>query len=1228
MLADQPMPLFKKPNSARMKFFVLTRRLKCRALFLLFFGIFFLSVTDARAITLDKTTYTLDSNGLVPIITGPEPGGAIVLYNTDTNAILFVFSNYEANWNLNYFGISPGHYSVIDIGTSWPQSCDGVDPQLTYLQCKAIDGFLNEAVFTVSPYIPSGGGGSEPSLGSAGIVSYRPEVEIASPKDGSLFSSAIPITYKAIDKNDAMVGSAQKEFGLIELPVSIFYSDKIGEWDYSLIASENKILIEKNLPAFGTYLWKWKNLLEGKFYSIIVDAIDRVGDIGEMVSGFFSIDLTPPTFIVTADPSVAKNENVTITIESSKDLVSLPEVFARQRGALPVKIAVSGSGRVYTGVYSAVAGFDGTAQVEVFGFDFAGNKGNTITGGGTFNVGVNPPGKPVIISPADREKIVSETIDIKGTAREDVEIIATVNGIDVYQTSVDSNGEFLIKSARLKKNAVNGNNIINIIAKDRVGAMSEAAILRISFNLAPTVALIKPEANATLAATTTIAIQAADGNNDKLRFRYEMAQAGLPAGQAGVALPEESDWQIISDTPSDKINFDTTEFGDGAYFLRVAADDGATTTVSTAIKIRLKNELPFIRFDDGRKTAVSGKSVMVRGTVSSPENLSPRPVITRLEYSMTGGKKWTAISALNGLFSSSEERFAAPFQDLKDGENEIIWRATDSRGFVGKAKHPIIVDTKPPEQPKILFPEKDAILAEVNNETNGRGKFNFTLRGTSEPRSAVYAEVDGKKFTGKAAFDGSFQIAGVALPSHGNYIVKTYAVDEALNKSAIVLHGVVYDNPLKLAFTSPRDGRGVGEKAIFSWLASDLDGDSIVNSVLSYRRIGQPFVTLAQNLKENKFEWNTAKLPEGNDYELKFEASDGLATSTLRAPFSIDHSLPRLTEFVIKSSNLVTELPSEISQSQYGKGRIFEATGRAEDGGSGVEFVEYRFEMTDAAGSQDSFKTPWYKGNINGGFLGKNTSFSIKSKLSLGDGKYLVVARARDAAGNVSLEKFQTIIVDATPPRAGSFEIMSQGIKLLPESGAWKAVVGTKFALNLSLESDTKNASVKMDNERIMLVKDLATGIWKGEFALGKIGTSTLLVSATDAVGNELNEQSLAIFQAAGRGKITYRDENGLEKPLAGATVNVLRASSGWSFLSLFRSTLVTSAISDGIGEYAVLAPGGSYKIAVEKAGFSTVKTDTVIFNSPTFITEDIVLKKNRAITILDLWNLLLQMLR
>ena len=402
----------------------------------------------------------------------------------------------------------------------------------------------------------------------------------------------------------------------------------------------------------------------------------------------------------------------------------------------------------------------------------------------------------------------------------------------------------------------------------------------------------------------------------------------------------------------------------------------------------------------------------------------------------------------------------------------------------------------------------------------------------------------------------------------------------------------------------------MGGEATFRWLASDPDGDTILNSILSYRRIGQSFVGLTKNPQENKFEWDTTQLPEGNDYELRLEVNDGLATSTLRTPFSIDHSLPRLTAFGVK-------------QSIYGKGGIFEGGGQATDSGSGIEFVEYRFEPIDADSSKNSSPTPWYKGNISSGFLGKNASFSMKSKLSLPDGEYRVVARAVDAAGNVSSEKSQTITVDATPPRAGSFEIVSGGEKLLPEDGVWNAPAGTKFSLTLSLEQDTKNAYVRMNERETILTKDLATGLWKGEFFLGEAGTSTLALSATDILGNEVSEQTLTTFRVAEKGKILYTDVNGLEEPLAGATISAsslaspARKNNFWSFWRPEERAISTASSENG--EYTLLLPAGDWELVVEKEGFNTAEIDPVVFDSPTFITQDITLKNDGGEG--GLWN-------
>ncbi len=1045
---------------------------------------FFFSI--ATGLSINSAVYG-EEEQIIITTQGPPAGNPFQVYDFASQAFIWGGTSYSSGDQVSV-GLAVGNYAIIETSD---YSCFS----LSYDECKSSPAFLKEVLFRIVPAGTHTGGDA-----SAGpINSYPPVVEIISPKFGDMISNMIHINYKAVDLNDND-SKSKNNFGLLESPVSLFYSDKLINSNPMFVSDGDLTLIKKDLPASGTYDWDvTKVLSEGKFYRILARAVDKAGLVGQAISEYFNVDLSPPTFIITTSPEVVKQEDVTIIIESSEDLVSLPQVFVRQYGGKPIKVEITGHGSTYKGVYKVIKGFDGTAQVEISGLDAALNTGTLVVGGGTFSVGINPPIEPVITSPVNNEKVTSETISITGTTRDDTYILLTVNGVDKYKAKPNSKGEYVVKDVRLKKNAKNGKNIINIVAIDGFNVSSKSVVSAVLFNAAPAVAVLKPEPNAILGGTTTFITKSSDDNNDLIHFLYEIAPAGK-------STPEESDWKKVADVPSSSIYFDSTKFLDGDYFLRVSADDGASVTTAPLINIHIRNATSFfIRFYDGINTTVNKRSALVRGVVNAQRNAALSPTIKSLEYSLNAGQSWISAKASDGAMDEREEIFEVNFSNLKDGINDVLWRAKDSRGVIVKSSQPIIVDMSAPKQPTIVFPVDKSVIGKDNNELIGKGKFAFTLRGKAEPGTTVHIEIDGRQFAGRASFDGTFRITNINLPRIGKYTVKAFTVDEALNKSTVLEYSFLYDNVPKIVFINPSQGRGLNNSTQISWLATDLDGNAVANNVLSYRRIGQSFVVLARNLKENKFDWDIKKLPEANDYELRLETSDGLIASTTYTTFSIDHTAPTLSSLEIKNSNLA-------------KGEDLEVKGQAVDTNSGVMFVEYSFLPIDSRVSDNFSQSPWYKANIirNRAVFGKNISFSIKDSLPFTDGEYTMILRAVDVAGNVSTEKTLDVSIDDTPPRVGSFEVFSSGVKVWPVNSLWTVSDGNKLGFNISLEQDTKTASLYVNKEAVTLVKDLSTGIWRGELMLNQQGANDIHISAVDNGGNKIEQVRLVTIYLDG----------------------------------------------------------------------------------------------------------------
>ncbi len=1026
-----------------------------------------------------------------------------------------------------------------------------------------VEGDGSGVIFTVlSPPTPGSGGVAAP-------VEYRPEVDIFSPAVNSVVGNKLEIKYKAKDANDTL-GAAADRFGLGPNPVSIYYIDNIDVVLGKAVAEEDKKLIAKDIAKESAFSWDTADIPNGNSYRIVVDAVDIYGDMGESVSGEFSIDHSQPIFRVEADPAVSRGENVKIKITSSKGLVRPPKVTVTQKGYQPVEIGVIGFKKDFEGTYYVVSGYDGPATISVSGEDISGNSGEIISSGKTFSVGVEPPPKPIIASPLDKDVVASSIISVKGKVREDTEVLITINNKDEQKNLPKADGSFIFENIKLSPDFNGGVNFLSIFSRDAAGNTSEAANLSIKFNLAPELAITSPKKGDILSATTTIKISASDKNNDKLAFTYEASQ------------DDGKNWAMLAENIFKKqYEWRTNNFPDGQYIARVTASDGIAKTIATSSVFSVSNFLPDISFEGGEKSVSNKKDVVINGSVVSPARTNGQANIAGVEYSLDGGKNWQGATVADGAFNSSKENFSVALNDLSEGLYTILFRAKDSRGLSGKAVKTLIVDFGPPVAPIISAPKDGAILSDSDDQDANVAGVQFSISGKSEPKSKVSLVIDGNAFGADTDDKGNFEIKGATLRNHGKNELALFATDIAGNKSPETKISLIYNNPPALKILSPRENRGLNHLAQVRWEATDPDSDEIKDFTLSWRKgKDSEFKILTKNAKNGKFDWDVSSLPQGDDYELRITATDGLSSSEKIAGFLIDNTAPAI--------NI-----EPLAKSAFSKSFTLEMRGAASDNFSGVEFVEYSLDGEH-----------WFKAIITRGFLEKSAEFTAKHPFLLEDGEYDLRFRSVDAAGNVSAEAIQKITVDTTPPRIGSYTLSSGLITLLPNGESFEAPESVKLKLNISLESDAKNASLVLGDKIFDLAKNSATGLWESEIYLTKGEKTNMLVSAEDFLGNKVKNKEIGKIEAINKGKAL--DASG--QSVADAEINFLIFNPDTKSYAMWQGEAYGEAnpIKSGAdGEYQAILPPGTYQILVKKQGFERLRTSEFEILNPRFINFD-----------------------
>lgn len=1063
-------------------------------------------------------------------------------------------------------------------------SCDG----LSYQDCRGGIGLLSERFFTISniPPLPGPSSLTPPAPPARTVLTqYRPEIKLSEPREG-IFSSKIGVRYEATDKNNDTTAFDRELFGFGSGPVALFYTTFIEFWDKSFVKDDIKKLIAKNLPASGFYEWDTKGVPEGEGYRIVGEAHDNTGDIGQDVSEMFFIDHSPPVFRITTEPAVSRGEDVAIKVEPSEELQEAPVIYVTQKGFGRVTVLMSGEKKAFQGIYKVISGYDGPALISVSGKDMAGNNGSNIVSGGQFSVGVEPPPRPLILAPLDKDIVSKNTITVKGHAREDTKVILLLNGTKEFAAKPDKDGNFVFENILLNPDFNNGLNFLSVTSRDGAGNISEAASVSVKFNISPEISIINPQKGVSVASSTAIRIKASDKNKDKLIFTYEVSR---DAGK---------NWTALSTSTLDKqYLWDTTGFPDGAYIVRASASDGFVTVHALSDTFFVRNLVPLITFE-GDGPLISGVGdVIIKGLAASNESLTPRPIITGMEYSKDKGKSWTDVEAIDGAFDSVTEQFRLSLNNLPEKRYEFIFRAKDSRGFLGSATKIVVVDFGPPDPPVVIYPKEGDALGNSDDQDNETAGVQFTLKGTAEPESDITINVDNRSVIGKTSPEGKFAVRGVTLRNHGENEIRVFATDAAGNHSKDTILKVVQNNPPLLKFVYPRSGRGLHDKSAVKWEVEDPEGDSVENVVLSYRKgLQSAFVVLVRdatkNSAKNSFEWDVSRLKDGKDYELKLEADDGVSKSSIIIPIYIDRTPPDITVYPFTDT--------------YSKPKFtVRAGGEAFDNLSGVEFVEYTIDGVH-----------WFKA-ITKGFLERKTVFSLTHPFTLEDGTYEIKFRATDAAGNESHIKSQKIRVDTTPPRVGSYILSSGVFSLLPEENVFLAILGSMLDLVVSLESDTKDAGARVGDEELTLLKNNATGLWETKISLSSLGVFPIFISAKDLLGNKLDSKEVGKLAVIKKGKALSVTREGKENLVSDAKITVLvpqEETQNWIPWSAEAYGGRNPLTSDDKGEYEMLLPSGRYRLRIEKEGFVRLKTsDFEVFN-PKFINIDFKLNPREGL--------------
>jgi len=170
---------------------------------------------------------------------------------------------------------------------------------------------------------------------------------------------------------------------------------------------------------------------------------------------------------------------------------------------------------------------------------------------------------------------------------------------------------------------------------------------------------------------------ASDENNDSLVYRVEIR---------GV---KESGWKVLKDKVQERyLSWDTTQFPDGEYVLRVTASDAPSNPADQALQASLVSD-PFLidntppQIQNLSGSPAAGNKLEVRWTARDAHSN-----IDRAEYSVNGGD-WVLIDPVSRLSDSPQEEYHLTIDRPTSGEQVVAVRVSDE--FDNQAVEKIVV---------------------------------------------------------------------------------------------------------------------------------------------------------------------------------------------------------------------------------------------------------------------------------------------------------------------------------------------------------------------------------------------------------------------------------------------------------------------------------------------------------------------------------------------------------
>jgi flagellar hook assembly protein FlgD len=561
----------------------------------------------------------------------------------------------------------------------------------------------------------------------------------------------------------------------------------------------------------------------------------RTTDIAGNVSPFSPeqmvyFETDAPIFTISASPSFARQEKVTIDVQASEALKRLPDVAITQdKGAATAVLMENKDTNAYIGTYEVVTGFDGQARIDVSGSDLANNIG---AGLAYFNIDTTAPTFDAVSVMPNPAKAGGTTITFKTSEDLSANPVLTVNGNPANYVS--KTGDYYTYTYAVTNVDQQGKAVISIVGTDLVGNTGTGE--------------------------GSFAIDTIDPSFSNISVMPNPAKAGNAAISFTVS-------EVLASDPVVKVNgndaaFDPSSSGLNYVYIYPVTDSDTNGTAS--INISGVDLAGNIGIDQSKTFEIDTKpptfsnitavpnpakagSVAISFTAIEPLKSDPAPTLT-----VNGNP--AALSSSLGL--NYTFAYTANNMDLQ-GTGEVVIEGEDLAGNIGTGSaEAIIIDTVAPTltingrganpnpfTPNMLktttvdFTVSDlTTTARVNaiEIFNSSGRLVKTL---GEGQITWDGKVDG----------GVSDSNGDGIADEGTYTFKIHAVDEAKNET--VKTGTLLVNRTVLHLNEPAPPTQKVNPTPLSPIV--LPAGSVITFVLDQETVG-PSWTMATSITSKR----------------------------------------------------------------------------------------------------------------------------------------------------------------------------------------------------------------------------------------------------------------------------------------------------------------------------------------------------------------------------------------